>query len=45
MLSCIWRDSVGGFAVALHLKALKELHQVSNHSSVDDLHVVEQEES
>lgn len=29
----------------LRVAHLKQLHQVSNHSSVDGLHVVEQEES
>lgn len=32
-------------ALLLRVAHLKQLHQVSNHSSVDDLHVVEQEES
>lgn len=36
---------MGGEGGGAHLKDLKELHQVGNHSSVDDLHVVEQEES
>lgn len=40
-LAYVWKDSEGGVAGG----HLKELHQVGNHLSVDDLHVVEQKES